>query len=48
MTAKGRRGLVLYGSETGNAHDLAEELGSLLDRLHFSTSVASLDAVDPV
>ena len=48
ITAKSRRALVLYGSETGNAHDLAEELGDLLDRLHFSTSVASLDAIDPV
>ena len=39
---------MLYGSETGNAHDLAEELGCLLERLHFSTLVAHLDIIEPV
>lgn len=40
--------LVLYGSETGNASDYAEEIGGLTERLHFSTHVLSLDTVEPV
>lgn len=40
--------LVLYGSETGNAQDIAEELGRLCQRLHFKISVDPLDAVDLV
>ena len=43
-----RTALVLYGSETGNAQDVAEELGRLAQRLHFSSFVSSLDAVEPV
>ena len=43
-----RSALVLYGSETGNAHDIADELGRMLERLRFSTYVTHLDAVDPV
>jgi sulfite reductase alpha subunit-like flavoprotein len=42
---QGRTALVLYGTETGNAQDLAEELARVTERLHFSTTVAELDAV---
>lgn len=45
---KNRSALVLYGSETGNAHDVADEIGRMLERLRFSTYVTHLDAVDPV
>lgn len=38
--------LVLYGSETGNAQDLAEELGRLCQRLRFESRVQELNAVD--
>ena len=41
-----RPSLVAYGSETGTALDYAEELGRALERLHFMTSVCSLDSVD--
>ena len=41
-----RSGLIAYATETGNAFDYAEELGHLLDRLHFCTHVAELDALD--
>ena len=43
-----RRALVLYGSETGNAQDVAEELGRLAERLRFDTEVAELNAVSLV
>ena len=46
--AAARTALVLYGSETGNAQDLAEELGRTAQRLHFSTEVIPLDSVEPV
>lgn len=40
--------LILYGSETGTAHDLAEELGRATQRLHFASEVLPLDNVEPV
>jgi flavodoxin len=43
-----RRALVLYGSETGNAQDVAEEMGRLAERLRFETEVAELNAVSLV
>lgn len=43
-----RATLIAYGSETGNAYDYAEELGRLLQRIHFDTLVVKLDAVDIV
>lgn len=46
--AGGRTALVLYGSETGNAHDLADEMGRMTERLRFSTDVIHLDAVEAV
>jgi sulfite reductase alpha subunit-like flavoprotein len=44
-TQQARRALVVYGSETGNAQDVAEELGRLAVRLRFDTEVAELDAI---
>ena len=41
-----RSALVAYGSETGNAYDYAEELGRMLERIHFWTHVSKLDAVE--
>ncbi|PTB45815.1 NAPDH-dependent diflavin reductase [Trichoderma asperellum] len=46
MTGHERSVLVLYGSETGNAQDIAEELGRLCQRLHFKSHVEELDAVE--
>lgn len=48
MTGHERSVLVLYGSETGNAQDIAEELGRLCQRLHFKSNVEELDAVELV
>ena len=41
-----RTALVGYGSETGTASDYAEELGRMLERLHFSTHVSNLDRIE--
>ncbi|PQE03567.1 hypothetical protein CJF31_00010151 [Rutstroemia sp. NJR-2017a BVV2] len=38
-----RTALILYGSETGNSQDLAEELGRVAERLHFMTRVCEMD-----
>lgn len=38
-----RTAAVLYGSETGNAQNVAEELGSLLERLRYDTLVSELN-----
>ncbi|KAF0640595.1 hypothetical protein FPSE5266_00928 [Fusarium pseudograminearum] len=46
MAVQDRSVLVLYGSETGNAQDMAEELGRICQRLHFKSRVEELDAVD--
>ncbi|RDA85292.1 hypothetical protein CP532_5914 [Ophiocordyceps camponoti-leonardi (nom. inval.)] len=46
MAVADRSILILYGSETGNAQDLAEELGRLCQRLRFQSLVQELDAVD--
>ncbi|MCJ1286506.1 NAPDH-dependent diflavin reductase [Xylographa opegraphella] len=45
--AERRRALVLYGSETGNAQDIADEMGRMTERLRFLTKVVHLDAVEP-
>ncbi|PWY70273.1 hypothetical protein BO70DRAFT_389949 [Aspergillus heteromorphus CBS 117.55] len=42
-----RSALVLYGSETGNSQEVAEELGTLAERLHFRTHVAELNHYKP-
>jgi hypothetical protein len=46
--ARTRTALVLYGSETGNAQEVAEELGALAERLHFVTHVAEMNSVKAV
>ncbi|KAK2589770.1 NAPDH-dependent diflavin reductase [Conoideocrella luteorostrata] len=45
MSSPDRTVLVLYGSETGNAQDMAEELDKLCQRLHFTSRVEELDSV---
>lgn len=40
-----RKALVAFGSETGTAQDVAEEIGRLVKRLHFVTRVSELDDV---
>lgn len=45
---KQRTALVLYGSETGNAQDVAEEIGRLTQRLRFDTTVLDLDSIEIV
>jgi flavodoxin len=40
--------LILYGSETGNAQDAAEELGRVCQRLRWETTVEELNAVELV
>ncbi len=47
-TEQTRRALVVYGSETGSAQDVAEELGRIAERLRFNTEVAELNAVSLV
>lgn len=43
-----RTALVLYGSETGNSQDVAEELGRVVEKLHFVTRVKEMDLVEIV
>ena len=43
-----RSAVILYGSETGNAFDFAQELGRMTERIHFSTDVTSLDSIELV
>lgn len=43
---KKRTALILYGSETGNAQDVAEEVGRLAERLRFDTTVLDLDSFE--
>lgn len=45
---KPRSALVLYGSETGNAQDVAEEIARLTERLRFETTVIDLDSIELV
>jgi sulfite reductase alpha subunit-like flavoprotein len=42
---QGRTALILYGTESGVAQDLAEEVGRVTERLRFSTSIAELNSV---
>ena len=48
MASQERTVLVLYGSETGNAQDMAEEVGKVCQRLHFHVDVEELDAAELV
>ncbi|KAK2055448.1 flavodoxin [Colletotrichum caudatum] len=41
----GRSMLILYGSETGNSQDIAEEIGRDAQRLHFETRVDEMNGV---
>ena len=43
-----RTALVLYGSETGNSQDVAEEMARLTERLRFNTQVFELNSVTVV
>lgn len=43
-----RSALILYGSETGNSQDAAEELGRVAERLHFVTRVSEMDLAEIV
>lgn len=43
-----RSALILYGSETGTAQDVAEELGAMAERLHFITHVVEMNSVKAV
>ncbi|EGX92760.1 sulfite reductase flavoprotein alpha-component [Cordyceps militaris CM01] len=45
LAAQPRTVLVLYGSETGNAQEIAEELGRTCQRLHFQSTVDEMNAV---
>ncbi|KAK8051242.1 flavodoxin [Apiospora rasikravindrae] len=42
-----RKILILYGSETGNSQDVAEDIERLARRLHFETEVEEMNAVRP-
>ncbi|OKP09218.1 NADPH-dependent diflavin oxidoreductase 1 [Penicillium subrubescens] len=42
-----RSALILYGTETGNAQEVAEELGALTERLRFATHVSELNQSKP-
>ena len=43
-----RTALVLYGSETGNSQEAAEQLGRITERLRFVTKVVELNHVELV
>lgn len=40
--------LILYGSETGNSQDVAEELGRCGQRLRFQTTVEEMNSIEIV
>jgi flavodoxin len=43
-----RTALVLYGSETGNSQEAAEQLGRITERLRFVTKVVEMNHVELV
>jgi flavodoxin len=43
-----RTALILYGSETGNSQEAAEQLGRITDRLRFVTQVVEMNHVELV
>lgn len=47
-TGSTRSALIVYGSETGNAQEVAEELGRIAERLHFVTHVKECNDVEAV
>ena len=40
-----RRMAILYGTETGNSEEIAEELGEMAERLRFDTVVATMNSL---
>ncbi|KAK0643650.1 hypothetical protein B0T16DRAFT_355339 [Cercophora newfieldiana] len=44
VAAPGRSMIILYGSETGNGEEIAQELGKMAQRLHFQTVVDEMDS----
>jgi len=40
--------LILYGSETGNSQEIAEDLDKCVQRLHFESRLAEMDSVQLV
>lgn len=40
--------LILYGSETGNSQDMAEEIGKSAQRLHFKPVVEDMNSIQIV
>ncbi|KEQ71076.1 NADPH dependent diflavin oxidoreductase-like protein 1 [Aureobasidium namibiae CBS 147.97] len=46
IVARPRSALILYGSETGNAQDVAQEIARLTERLRFDTTVIDLDSIE--
>lgn len=48
MAVQDRSVLLLYGSETGNAQDVADEIGRMCQRLHFKIQVDEMNAVELV
>ena len=46
--AESRKLLVLYGSQTGTAQDVAERIGREAKRRHFASRVAALDSYNVV
>lgn len=43
-----RTALIIYGSESGNAQDGAEQLGRITQRLRFATTVVAMDSIEIV
>lgn len=43
-----RTALILYGSETGNSQEAAEQLGRVAERLRFVTKVVEMNDVELV
>ena len=46
--AESRKLLVLYGSQTGTAQDVAERIGREAKRRHFTARVTALDSYNVV
>lgn len=47
-TDQKRSVLILYGTETGNAQEVAEELGAMTERLRFATHLSEMNQAKPV
>ena len=40
--------VIFYGSQTGNAEDVAERIGREAERRHLDAAIISMDTYDPV